>query len=55
MMDCRNEKSSIDQKNFERNKRERLRQKLELVSLKNVSLEARRKEAKKPLFLTRYE
>jgi hypothetical protein len=28
---------------------------LEIVSLKDVPLEERRREAKKPLFLTRYE
>jgi hypothetical protein len=30
-------------------------QELELVSLKDVPLEVRRKEAKEPLFLKRYE
>ena len=30
-------------------------ERLEYVSLKDVPLEVRRKEAKKPLFLTRYE
>jgi hypothetical protein len=30
-------------------------QRVELVSLKDVPLEVRRKEARKPLFLTRYE
>jgi hypothetical protein len=34
---------------------ERLGEILENVSLKYVSLEERRKEAQKPLFLTRYE
>jgi hypothetical protein len=34
---------------------ERLDEILENVSLKYVSLEERRKEAQKPLFLTRYE
>jgi hypothetical protein len=34
---------------------ERFDEMLENVSLKNVPLEERRKEAKKPLFLTRYE
>lgn len=34
---------------------ERLAEMLENVSLKNISLEERRKEAGKPLFLTRYE
>jgi hypothetical protein len=34
---------------------ERLDEMLENVSLKNVPLEERRKEAQKPLFLTRYE
>ena len=35
--------------------RESLDEMLENVSLKNVPLEERRKEAEKPLFLTRYE
>ena len=43
-------------KTFDRAKRERLSEKLELVvALKDVPLEDRRKEAKKPLFLIRYE
>jgi hypothetical protein len=55
-MDYQNEKSIPLQKNFrDRLNRERLRERLKLVSLKNVPLEVRRKEAKKPLFLTRYE
>jgi hypothetical protein len=55
-MDYQNEKSITLQKSFEKRlKKERLREKLKLVSLKDVSLEDRRKEAEKPLFLTRYE
>jgi hypothetical protein len=34
---------------------ERLAEMMENVSLKNVPLEERRKEAQKPLYLTRYE
>ena len=34
---------------------ERFMEAIEASSLKNVSLEERRKEAMKPLFLTRYE
>ena len=34
---------------------ERLAEMIENVSLKDVPLEERRKEAQKPLFLTRYE
>jgi hypothetical protein len=34
---------------------EQLDETLEHISLKNVPLEERRKEAQKPLFLTRYE
>jgi hypothetical protein len=34
---------------------EHLQEMLENVSLKDVPLEERRKEAKKPLYLTRYE
>ena len=55
-MDYQNEKSSTSlNKNFDRAKRERLSEKLESISLKDVPLEDRRKEAKKPLFLIRYE
>jgi len=55
-MDYQNEKSILLQKNFqERLNRERLRERLELMTLKDVPLEVRRKEANKPLFLTRYE
>jgi hypothetical protein len=43
---------SIVQKTSEE---ERLNELLENVSLKDISLEERRKEAKKPLYLTRYE
>lgn len=34
---------------------EQLDETLEYISLKNVPLEERRKDAQKPLFLTRYE
>ena len=55
-MDYQNEKSSTSlNKNFDRAKRGRLSQKLESISLRDVSLKDRRKEAKKPLFLIRYE
>jgi hypothetical protein len=56
-MDYQNEKSSMPlNKNFDRAKRERFCEKLDLVvALKDVPLEVRRKEAKKPLFLIRYE
>jgi type II secretory pathway component PulL len=55
-MDYQNEKSILLQKNFQdRLNMERLRERLELASLKNVPLDVRRKEANKPLFLTRYE
>jgi len=55
-MDYQNEKSSMLNKNFDRAKRERFCEKIELVvALKDVPLEVRRKEAKKPLFLIRYE
>lgn len=49
------EKSGVFKKNFDRAKRERLGKKLEFVSLRDIPLEDRRKEAKKLLFLTRYE
>ena len=44
-------RSSLQKETIE----ERLDEILENVSLKDVPLEERRKEAKKPLFLTRYE
>jgi len=54
-MDYQYEKSGVFKKNFDRAKRERLAEKLRYISLKDVPLEDRRKEAKKPLFLARYE
>ncbi len=55
-MDYQNEKSTMRiNKNFDKAKRGRLCEKLELVALKDVPLEVRREEAKKPLFLIRYE
>jgi hypothetical protein len=44
-------RSSLQKENIQ----ERLDEMLENISLKNVPLEERRKEAQKPLFLTRYE
>jgi hypothetical protein len=44
-------RSSLEEKSSE----ERLSEMLENVSLKNVPLEERRREANKPLYLTRYE
>jgi hypothetical protein len=44
-------RSSLQKETIE----ERLDEILENVSLKDVPLEERRKEAQKPLFLTRYE
>ena len=57
LMDYQNEKSSVLlNKNLDGVKRGCLSEKLELVvALKDVPLEVRRKEAKKPLFLIRYE
>ena len=46
-MDYPNGKAGYSKKDFNG--------KLEQVSLKDVPLEVRRQEAKKPLFLTRYE
>ena len=56
-MDYQNDKSSMMlNKNNDKAKRERLIEKLEFtVALRDVPLEVRRKEAKKPLFLIRYE
>ena len=44
-------RSSLEEKSIE----ERLSEMLENVSLKDVPLEERRREANKPLYLTRYE
>jgi hypothetical protein len=55
-MDGKNENSILLPKNLQdRTKSEHLRRRLEDISLKDVPLDVRRKEAKKPLFLTRYE
>ena len=55
-MDYQNEKSCmLLNKNFDGAKRARFRQKLESMSLRDVPLADRREEAKKPLFLIRYE
>ena len=44
-------RSGVEEKSIE----ERLSEMVENVSLKDIPLEERRKEANKPLFLTRYE
>ena len=56
-MDYQNDKfSMLLNKNFDRAKSERLIEKFEFtIALKDVPLKVRRKEAKKPLFLIRYE
>lgn len=53
-MDYQNEETSLLKKTFNP-KRERLSSELETVTLRDIPLEARRKEARKPLFLIRYE
>ena len=53
-MDYRNQKSVLKE-NFEGAKRGLLSVELECASLRDVPLEDRRKEAKKPLYLVRYE
>ncbi len=57
VMDCQNEKSSmLLNKDLDGAKKGCLSHKLNLaIALKDVPLEVRRKEAKKPLFLIRYE
>ena len=51
-----NENSVTLSRNFEdKLRKEHMKEILELVSLRCVPLEVRRKEAGKPLFLTRYE
>ncbi len=55
-MDDRSQNSSVALKrDFDKVKRERFGEKFEYVSLSEVPLEDRRRQAKKPLFLTRYE
>ena len=54
IMNYPNEKSSLSKKDFG-DKGEGSGGNLQTVSLKDIPLEVRRKEAKKPLFLTRYE
>jgi hypothetical protein len=54
-MDGQNQKSCLLKNNFEDDKTQRLGGKLQAVSLRDIPLEVRRKEAKKPLFLIRYE
>jgi hypothetical protein len=54
-MDCQNGKSCELKKNSSRAKGDRSSKALDLVSLNDVPLEIRCKEAKKPLFLARYE
>jgi hypothetical protein len=53
-MDCYNEKSSLEQKHFSNVKRD-LNGESADMSMRDMPLETRRKEAKKPLFLIRYE
>jgi hypothetical protein len=54
-VDYQNDKSNVLKKTFDRVEREPLGEKLENESLRDMPLEDRRKEAKKPLFLIRYE
>ncbi len=55
-MDYPSENSILLPKSFQdKSKRERLRGRLEFISLKDVPLEVRRRAAREPLFLTRYE
>jgi|WetSurSiteA1Bulk_404760.scaffolds.fasta_scaffold951180_1 hypothetical protein len=55
VMDGQNPKSCLLKNSFEDDKTQRLDGKLLAVSLRDIPLEVRRKEAKKPLFLKRYE
>jgi len=55
MMDNQNEKSPLVQRTLIRAKTEILDAEMPVLSLKDMPLKTRRKEAKKPLFLTRYE
>jgi hypothetical protein len=54
-MGSQNQKSNLAHKNFNDVKMECLQEKPVTVSLNDMPLETRRKEANKPLFLTRYE
>jgi hypothetical protein len=49
------EQDQNSSKGFDRMKREGFGEKLKYISLRDVPLEARREEARKPLFLIRYE
>jgi hypothetical protein len=53
-MNYPNEKSSLLEKNFG-GKKAHSGEKLQMLTLKDIPLEVRREEAKKPLFLSRYE
>ena len=56
LKDTTHEKSSeLLNRNLDCSKEESFGETLLLISLKDVPLEVRRKEAKKPLFLFRYE
>lgn len=55
-MDSKDEKCVLLEKNKQQTLRsEKVGDKVEFASLKYVPLEIRRREAKKPMFLTRYE
>ena len=54
-MGSQNQKSNLVHENLNRVKMECLQKKPVTVSLNDMPLETRRKEAKKPLFLIRYE
>jgi hypothetical protein len=54
-VDYQNEKSSLKKKSSDRTEIEQVNRKLTTVSLEDMPLENRRKEAEKPLFLIRYE
>ena len=56
LTDCPNQKSTeLLNRKLDSDKGESFGETLLLISLKDVPLEVRRKEAKKPLFLVRYE
>jgi len=54
-MDYQNEEAISLRRSFDKARRGPLAKKLASISLKDIPLETRRKEARKPLFLTRYE
>jgi hypothetical protein len=54
-MDQEKEKSKTSENNFNDDKNKEIYQEIENISIRNKSLENRRKDSQKPLYLYRYE